>query len=90
MIYKYKWIDRFMKRWFLKRYLTRYIKKNPNAYQRCEHDFFEYVYFIDITEILGHHTKHKDKKILKILDGITENQIVKNDEFSNTTKTWGD
>lgn len=69
MIYKYKWLDKFMKRFFLKAYFKRYFKLYPKAYQVLDD-----ICIIDITSILGHNTKHKDSKIKKTLDKIIESE----------------
>jgi len=78
MIYKYKWLDKFMKRFFLKAYFKRYFKLYPEAYQRNGE-----TYAINITSILGHNTKHKDNKTKMVLD-----QLVSNGDFSNNSAGW--
>ena len=77
MIYRWRWLDKFMKRWFLNAYFKRYFKKHPEAYQ-----VYDDVCLIDVTQIIGN-TKHKDSKIKETLD-----QIITNGDFSSNVAGW--
>ena len=90
MIYRYVWLDRFMKRWFLKKYFKKYMKLYPQNYLTFDLDGTNNTYCMNVTNILGAYTNHKDSKIKKVLDSIIGKQIISNNDFSNTTTNWGD
>jgi len=70
MIYKYKWLNRFMLKFFKKAYAKRYLKKYPEAYK----SFGDGVYCVNLTMMFGN-TKTSDKKLKKIMDKVTEDKL---------------
>lgn len=67
MIYKYRWLERFMLRFFKGRYAKRYMKVYPEAYKKIDDN----TYCINLTMMYGS-TRTKDSKLKKIMDKVVK------------------